>query len=186
MEIFSSIPADLSGSLLLAHPALLDENFRRTVILISSHSDEEGALGAILNRPVGKTLGEFNDAFFMDPLGELPLFYGGPVRATEVVLAAWQWRQDEGLFRLLYGIDPDQARSLLTEENYTVRAFLGYSGWGQGQLEAELGQSSWIVQGIQEAALEGEREAEVWREILGELGPEMKLLVNAPEDPSNN
>jgi putative transcriptional regulator len=181
---FSS--TNLSGSLLLAHPGLLDLNFSRSVVLISSHSEEEGAWGAIINRPMGKTLGEFDHAFSLDPLGKVPLFQGGPVRADELILAAWQWREDEGLFRLLYGIDPDQARLLLADEDYTVRAFLGYSGWGKGQLEAELGQQSWVVTRIVGEALQGEQGKELWRDILSRMGPEMKLLADAPEDPSVN
>ena len=47
----------LAGQLLLAHPVLRDPNFRRTVVLLSGH-DAEGAMGVVLNRPLGKQLGD--------------------------------------------------------------------------------------------------------------------------------
>ena len=68
--------AVLGGSLLLAHPSLRDDNFKRTVILIASH-DSEGAMGVVLNRPLEKQLGELNDEFAQSPLSQVPLFAGG-------------------------------------------------------------------------------------------------------------
>ena len=44
----------LAGSLLVAHPNLLDPNFRRTVLFISAHDPAEGALGLIINRPLDR------------------------------------------------------------------------------------------------------------------------------------
>lgn len=181
-----SIPANLSGSLLLAHPGLLDPNFSRAVVLISSHSQEEGAIGSIINRPTGKSLGEIDESFTFDPLGKVPVYRGGPVRADEVILAAWQFVREEGLFRLLYGIDTEQARLLVADEDYDVRAFLGYSGWERGQLEGELTHHSWVVSRIDGQMLAESDGARLWREILSRIGPEMKLLADAPEDPSVN
>jgi putative transcriptional regulator len=185
MEMFSSSES-LAGALLLAHPALLDPNFARTVVLISSHTVEDGAWGAIINRPMGKTLGEHAENFAMDPLGRIPLYRGGPVRENEVVLAAWQFREEEGLFRLLYGIDPEQARGLLGDESYCVRAFLGYSGWDRGQLEAELGQNSWLIGRVEGSVLNHEGGTDLWRQMVSGISPELWLLANSPEDPSSN
>ncbi len=52
----------LAGSMLLAHPGMRDPNFRRTVVLMSVHN-AEGAMGVVLNRPLGKNLGELNGDF---------------------------------------------------------------------------------------------------------------------------
>ncbi|MDB6056435.1 MAG: hypothetical protein JWO95_279, partial [Verrucomicrobiales bacterium] len=46
------MPRTLTGSLLVAHPSLLDPNFRRTVLFISAHDPEDGALGVIIIRPL--------------------------------------------------------------------------------------------------------------------------------------
>ena len=76
----------LAGSLLLAHPALRDPNFRRSVILMSTHS-ADGAMGVVLNRPLGKRLGELNGEFALSPLAGVPLFGGGPVEPGQLLLA---------------------------------------------------------------------------------------------------
>ena len=47
-----------AGSLLVAHPNMLDPNFRRAVLFISAHTADDGALGVILNRPLEKQVSE--------------------------------------------------------------------------------------------------------------------------------
>lgn len=59
-QIVSEVQRPHAGNLLLAHPRLLDPNFRRTVILLSAHADTEGSVGVIVNRAMGQTLGEFD------------------------------------------------------------------------------------------------------------------------------
>ena len=66
----------LAGSLLLAHPAMRDPNFRRSVVLMSVHN-AEGAMGVVLNRPLGKRLGELSGEFALSRLASIPLFKGG-------------------------------------------------------------------------------------------------------------
>ena len=75
----------LAGALLLAHPTLKEANFSRTVILMSAHS-AEGAMGVVLNRPMGKRLGELQGDFALGPLAGVPLCNGGPVEQKQLVL----------------------------------------------------------------------------------------------------
>ena len=63
--------ATIAGSLLLAHPDLHDGNFRRTVVLISAHTREDGALGVVMNRPLDRTLGEVHGEFAFGPLASV-------------------------------------------------------------------------------------------------------------------
>src|SRR2546428_9445603 len=51
-------PRSLTGSLLVAHPNMLDPNFRRTVLFISAHDPNDGALGVIINRPLDKQVAD--------------------------------------------------------------------------------------------------------------------------------
>ena len=127
----------LAGSLLLAHPSMRDPNFRHSVVLMSVHN-AEGAMGVVLNRPMGKRLGEFSGDFALGPLAGVPLFTGGPVQTEQVVLAAWESRTDG--FRLHFGVEPAKAIELLEEAGAHVRAFVGYSGWSAGQFENEMKQ----------------------------------------------
>jgi putative transcriptional regulator len=73
------------GQLLIAGPSLIDPNFWRTVVLIVEHS-EEGAFGLVLNRPsetlVGEAVPEIEE--LVDP--DEPLYIGGPVQPSGVVV----------------------------------------------------------------------------------------------------
>ena len=173
----------LAGSLLLAHPAMRDPNFRRSVILMSVHN-AEGAMGVVLNRPLGKRLGELSGDFALGPLAGVPLFSGGPVQAEQLVLAAWQTRVDG--FRLHFGIEPDKALQLLAEEGTHVRGFLGYSGWSAGQLENEMKLRTWVVADVPEDLLTHSQDESLWRTVLGREGAEWRLLADEPEHPEEN
>lgn len=173
----------MAGSLLLAHPAMKDPNFRRSVVLMSAHN-AEGAMGVVLNRPLGKRLGELSGDFAMGPLAAVPLYKGGPVQNEQLVLAAWQTRDDG--FRLHFGIEPDKAIQLLEEEGTHVRGFLGYSGWSAGQLEGEMEHNTWIVADVPEDLLTHSQDESLWRTVLGREGAEWRLLAGEPEDPAAN
>lgn len=173
----------LAGSLLLAHPAMKDPNFRRSVILMSAHN-AEGAMGVVLNRPLGKRLGELSGDFALGPLAGVPLYTGGPVQTEQLVLAAWQTRDDG--FRLHFGIEPDKALQLIAEDDTHVRGFLGYSGWSAGQLENEMRMHTWVVADVPEDLLTHAQDESLWRIVLGREGAEWRLLANEPEDPAAN
>ena len=74
----------LTGQLLLASPALLDPNFRRTVVLISVHS-AEGAMGVVLNRPSSVTVGEAVPQLEGAVAEQERVYVGGPVQPGSVV-----------------------------------------------------------------------------------------------------
>lgn len=177
--------SDFAGQLLLAHPAMKDPNFRRTVILMSVHNDE-GAMGVVLNRPMHKQLGELNTDFAIGALAGVPIYQGGPVDPRQLIIAAWQWLNDEGTFQMHFGIEPDKATELLGTPGVTVRAFLGYSGWGKGQLENEMKHHTWFVTPAESDLLGRCDGPDLWRLILGSLDPELKLLANEPDDPAVN
>jgi putative transcriptional regulator len=173
----------IAGSLLLAHPAMKDPNFRRSVVLMSAHN-ADGAMGVVMNRPLGKRLGELNGEFALGALAGVPVFTGGPVQPKQLLLVAWQDRENG--FQLHFGIEPDKAAQLLAEEGTQLRAYLGYSGWSRGQLENELKQDTWIVTDIPGDLLEQPQDGSLWQRVLGNLGEEWRLIAGEPEDPSRN
>ena len=175
----------LAGSLLLAHPAMRDPNFHRSVVLISAHGDD-GAMGVVLNRPLDKQLGDLNGEFAAGPLAGIPVYRGGPVQSEQLILAAWQPEPLEGGFKLYFGIDIDRARALQGKEGVRLRAFLGYSGWSKGQLENELRHNSWVVSPLQAEMLERHDGPALWRSILGGLSPMWRLMAGEPEDLEKN
>ena len=173
----------LAGSLLLAHPALKDPNFRRTVVLMSAHNDE-GAMGVVLNRPLKKTLGDLRGPLADGPLSDAPVFSGGPVQTDQLILVAWQIRDDG--FRLHFGIDPERATELLTEEGTDVRAFMGYSGWTAGQLETEMASDTWIVAEAPGDLFSQPTDSGLWSLALKREGDDWRLFADEPDDPEQN
>lgn len=175
----------LSGSLLLAHPALRDGNFRRTVVLLSSH-DADGAVGVVLNRPQGRFLGEVDPVFALGPLASVPVYTGGPVQPEQLLLCAWRILPEEGGFRLHFGLDPAKAEALVGTDDLHFRAFLGYSGWSAGQLENEMEHNTWVLTGIPGDLASYSPGEGLWRELLAGIDHEWKLLADEPDDPSAN
>jgi putative transcriptional regulator len=177
----------LAGALLLAHPKLSEATFRRTVILMSAH-DTEGAMGIVLNRPLGRTLGSLGGDFACGALAAVPLYSGGPVEPRQLILCAWRPHGPEGeSLQLLFGVDPAKAEELLTHTpGAQVRAYLGYTGWSGGQLEGELARDTWVVSSVLPPALTAPADDSLWRRALGALDPSWRLLADEPEDPGCN
>lgn len=173
----------LAGSLLLAHPALRDPNFRRTVILMTG-DNAEGSMGVVLNRPLNKSLGTLGGDFALGPLAETPLFSGGPVQTKQLIIAAWQ-AQPHG-FQLHLGIEPDRAAALAAEEDTHVRAYFGYAGWSAGQLKKELNQNAWLVAEAPRDLFSQPGDLSLWRAALAREGAEWRLLADEPDAPDQN
>ncbi len=179
------VPQNLAGSLLIAHPSMLDPNFRRAVLFISAHDPRDGAMGVILNRPLDKHVSELVGDPPPDGLADVPVFLGGPVGKNQLMFAAFEWEDANGL-RLNHNVNVDEAHERVDEDPASIRAFVGYAGWSAGQLEAEVKQQAWILQKPTRAALTPEHLPKLWFEIMRGLGPWYKLLAAAPDDPSLN
>lgn len=171
----------MAGSLLLAHPSLRDPNFRRSVVLMSSH-DEDGSMGVVLNRPMGKTLGELSVEHSVGPLAHIPVFKGGPVETDRLLLCAWRFHPDESGFQLLVGLEPERAIELQGESGMHFRCFLGYAGWTPGQLESEMRQNAWVKVPLVANLLELPPNETAWREILISQDAMWKLFAQEPDD----
>ena len=175
-----------AGSLLVAHPNMLDPNFRRTVLFVSEHEPNEGALGVIINRPLDRPVTELVSSTPPAGLGDVPVFLGGPVGKNQLMFAAFEWQKDAGL-KLNHNIAFDESTDSGDQENLlTVCAFVGYAGWGAGQLETEVKQKAWLIQKAVPSLLKLDRLANLWFDIMRTLGPWYKMLAAAPDDPSLN
>jgi len=175
----------LAGSLLVAHPNMLDPNFRRTVLFISAHDREDGALGVILNRPLDKHVSDLVSEETPPGLADVPVFLGGPVGRNQLMFAAFEWQKGDGL-KLNHNVNVDQAGELVQADPLSICAFVGYAGWTAGQLESEMKQSAWLLHKPTRAALKPERLPRLWFDIMRGLGPWFKMLAAAPDDPSLN
>jgi putative transcriptional regulator len=181
-----SVSRSFAGSLLVAHPNMLDPNFRRTVLFVSEHDPNEGALGVIINRPLDRQVADLVSNTPPAALANVPVFLGGPVAKNQLMFAAFEWQTGEGL-RLNHNVPLDDPGNA-AEHNHSIRvcAFVGYAGWGAGQLENEVKQKAWVVQKADPSLLRLDRLPNLWFEIMRGLGPWYKMLAAAPDDPTLN
>jgi len=165
-----------SGIVLASSPELLDENFAHSVVLICKHVDE-GAYGLIVNRRSKFTIGQLLPDHPV--LGELqfPVHVGGPVgRDTMQVLhrvPALASPGTELLDGLWLGADLDAVGNYLTGQGHDamadVRFLVGYSGWGENQLEDELASGSWLPAAARlDWLFSGAGEA-AWKEVVKQV-----------------
>lgn len=176
---------NFAGSLLVAHPSMLDPNFRRTVLFISAHDPEDGALGVIINRPLDKQVADLVNEEPPAGLADVAVFLGGPVGRDQLMFAAFEWEHGKGL-KLNHNVGLEEASERIDTDPTSIRAFVGYAGWGAGQLEAEMKQKAWLLQKPSRAALKPDRLPKLWFDIMRGLGPWYKMLAAAPDDPSLN
>jgi putative transcriptional regulator len=177
----------LRGQLLIASPALIDPNFRRSVVLVVAH-DEDGAVGLVLNRPTDTEVAEAVPELTELVEPEAVVSIGGPVQnEAVVVLAEWDDLDEAGAIVFgdvgLMGSEPDSA--LIAAATRRVRVFAGYAGWGGGQLEAELEEPSWIVENACEDDVFADH-SDLWARVLRRKGGAFRLVATMPEDPSLN
>ncbi len=177
----------LTGRLLLSNSTLFDPNFRRTIVLVGHH-DEDGAVGVVLNRPLGVTVDEA-----VPPLAELvtpgdQLFEGGPVQPqAAVVVAEFEDPSDAGVVAFgAVGFLPENADPAEMSGLRRARVFAGYSGWGPGQLESELEEDAWVVAQATAGDVFHEEPEKLWDDVLSRLGPKFTLMRTMPFDPSAN
>src|SRR5439155_19523962 len=98
----------LAGSLLVAHPNMLDPNFRRAVLFISAHDSKDGALGVIINRPLDRQVADLVTETPPANLAEVPVFLGGPVGKNQLMFAAFEWQKSKELKRN-HNVDLEEA-----------------------------------------------------------------------------
>ena len=177
----------LRGKLVVASPALVDPNFARTVVFITEHN-EDGAMGIVLNRP-SETAVEAVVPPLAEIAGSEPVYVGGPVQPEAIVLLAEFTDPDAAAWIVVADVGLASADTELEELAAAVRrgrVYAGYSGWGAGQLEAEMELDSWIVEPPLPAELFPDDPNSLWSDVLARKGGQYALIARMPEDPSVN
>ena len=177
----------LRGQLLVASPSLLDPNFRRTVVLVTEHT-EDGAAGLVLNRPslveVAAAVPQLEELVDEDE----QVWMGGPVQPEAVLVLGEFLEPDEAAVPLFESLgfpsldEPEEIVPATTRR----RVFAGYAGWGAGQLEEELANEDWILEPALADDAFTEEPDELWRDILRRKGGIYELVARMPDDPSLN
>lgn len=170
----------LDGTFLIAMPGLGDPRFDRSVILVCAHS-AEGAMGLIVN----KAMPELSFAGLLDQLKiprgpegrDIRVHFGGPVeRGRGFVLHSPEYRARRGATMDIggrFGMTATQdilaALARGTGPQSALLA-LGYSGWGPGQLEAEIARNDWLTADAVPDLVFSEDDRGKWAAALRGLG----------------
>lgn len=177
------------GRLLIASPFLEDPYFSRTVVLICDHNDE-GSFGFVLNRYIELDL--------PDLIGHLPkaagrISLGGPVENNSLYYIHTLGNRIEGSQlvegNIYLGGDFDALTSGMESGDIpagSIRFFVGYSGWSEGQLESEIDERSWFVRNLEDLPLMATERDDLWNEALRGMGAPFANLAHFPTDPKLN
>jgi len=172
------------GRVLLAEPFMLDQNFKRAVILLCEH-EMDGSLGFILNKPLEMTVNELIADF---PTFDAPAFYGGPVKTDTIHYIHNVGDLLEGSKRIARGVywggNFDQLKSLIKSgliEPQDIRFFVGYSGWDFGQLAEEMKLRSWVVANMDVNYIFNSKIKKLWQNIMRNKGNAYSVIAQMPE-----
>jgi len=178
-----------AGSILIADPFLKDPNFLRTVIFLCEHQNE-GSFGFVLNRKLEYAIGDLVN----DIVGcRFPVYYGGPVqqntihflhRCNGLITGGQRVTND-----IYWGGEFEDVIHLLQNDKLSsrdIRLFIGYSGWGEGQLNEEFDQKTWLTTFCSDHLVFGDDANQVWKDALKQLGGKYEQLVHYPIDPQLN
>ena len=181
---------DLSGSLLVATPQIVDGVFCRSVVLLLHH-DAEGAQGVVLNRPMDARVDAVLPDWQAHATAPSVLFEGGPV-GLDSALGLVTVPGDvepmgvKRLFRGLGLVDLDTPPAIVVPEVAGLRIFAGYAGWSPGQLEEEVASGSWyVVESEGRDAFDADPER-LWTRVLRRQRDHLAFVATFPTDPEMN
>jgi len=159
------------GKFLIASRGLLDPNFAESVVLLLEY-DAQGALGLIVNRPTEVQLTDLLPE--VEELKERAdvVYVGGPVSKDRIVLLmrSDQHPRDSGrVFADTYvssSMETLKHAVTLAGEGEIFHAYVGYAGWGPGQLDNEVSRGDWYVSPAEEAIVFDRAADEIWHELI--------------------
>ncbi|PST82966.1 hypothetical protein C7T94_10075 [Pedobacter yulinensis] len=179
-----------AGRILISEPFMMDPNFKRSVVLLAEHT-EEGTLGYVVNQVSDLEIGDVVEDF---AAASHRVFIGGPVGQDTLhfVHRCYDLLQSgHDLGNGLYWGGNFETLTILLQNNAIaeedIRFFLGYSGWGTGQLDDEIDQNTWIVGNVSHPDILFNEDMErLWKEVVIDMGPKYAHVSNFPTDPSLN
>jgi len=178
------------GAMLIAMPALLDPNFRQTVVLLCEQG-AQGAMGLVLNRPTTVPL-----STILPEAGKLygreeSVYVGGPVQ-TNALMILYQGEPIPTVHSVSEDVHLAGDLHLLQTLGHPVgaelpmRFYLGYAGWASGQLEMELRAGAWKLLPFDSKIVFEEDPLRIWPRLMQTLGQEWAVYADMPPDPRLN
>jgi len=178
----------LAGQLLVAMPQMEDPRFARSVVYVCAHSEDAGAMGLVINKPLGSLrMGELFAQLDIASGGSAnsrPVHFGGPVEG--------------GRGFVLHTSDYSEQATLVVDDNIALTATLdilraigdgrgprqslfalGYAGWAPGQLDAEIQANGWLSVAADHGIIFDHDHEKKWNRALAKLGIDLTKLSGA-------
>ena len=178
MDRFTTAPG-----VIIALPGLEDSNFHRSVVVMIEH-DAEGAVGLVINHPTKHRCMDVLKGFGLNWAGASSLMVGrgGPVEPNGLwILHDDGWFFEETM-KVASGVGVSRSKDALTRmcesDESRLALFIGYAGWGAGQLEEEIANGAWLTAPFDESMLFEWPRDEVWQRTLNGLGVNPAFLVS--------
>ena len=154
-------PINLTNQFLIAMPGMADGTFAGSVVYLCEHT-EKGALGLVINKPIDIKLKKLFEKVELtldrQDLADAPVYFGGPVQTErgfvlhEPLGAAGdgEGTHYNSTLQIPGGLEMTTSKDVLEAMAHgagpkKVLVTLGYSGWGAGQLEDEIGRNGWLT-----------------------------------------
>lgn len=177
-----------SGKFLISSPHLTDF-FNHSVILMMEY-DKEGSLGFVINKPINKKIHEIIIDF---PVFDADVMLGGPVQTELLNFIHRAGNVIEGGIEICDGIYwggsfeslKDSVQSCKIHPN-DFMFFLGYSGWGAGQIDDEIKNKTWIITNSDKNIIFDIPSGDKWPNALKNIGGKYVTLSSFPADPTVN
>ena len=175
----------LAPALLVAMPDLMDPNFSGCVVLVTQH-DATGSFGLVINRGTDLPVRVLCENLKMSWTGDQKarVKWGGPVFPEHGWVLVGDAKSDvmslqnvsEGI---LFTSSPEDLQALASQPPDRIRVFLGFSGWGPGQLEQELSAGSWLVAPVSADLVFETQDKDIWAVTLKNMGVNPAMLVSS-------
>lgn len=177
------------GKFLISEPSMQDNNFKRSVLLLTEHNADE-SIGFILNQPTNLIVSDIIKDF---PSFNANVYIGGPVERNTLHFIHSLGKKIDNSLPISDGLywsgNFDTLKSLINKDQLKdseIKFFLGYSGWSSGQLDYELEEHAWIVvDGNSSLALE-KNDNKMWQNIIKSMDKDYAIWHTMPDDPELN
>ena len=178
------------GNLLIATPNVIgDVDFHRSVVLIVN-SNKKNITGHIINKKINYKLNKLIKELNIS----MPLFYGGPVATDRLFFIYKSSKKLPGSKKISKNLywcgDYDIAIKYLNEKlisQKNIMFFLGYSGWDKNQLNNEILNKSWKIDGDSILNYLFLKKIDtIWKDCIKSFGNEFILWQNTPRNPNHN
>ena len=175
----------LQDHFLIAMPAMADPNFTETVTYVCKH-DVEGAFGIVINRPSDLSLAEMLGQLAIElkdrSLALRPVMHGGPVEPQRGFVLHRSSEAYEATLAIGAEVKLTSSPDILAALGRgagpePVLVALGYAGWGRGQLEAELGNNTWLTVPASPAIIFDTPFEQRWTAALGLPGVDIQRIT---------